>query len=90
MHTCQQLRRAFTHPTAQSFLLQEYGTLSDEAVIVGIKDESLDLYLFRIGVPVRAGINVSVPLRLVSERPSLSLSEPAVGSSAHELPEIVR
>jgi hypothetical protein len=40
------------------FSLQEYGTISDEAVIVGVKDESLDVYLFRIGVPLRVGINV--------------------------------
>ncbi|UJR26589.1 hypothetical protein I4U23_007909 [Adineta vaga] len=42
-------------------LIREYGTISDEAVIVGVKDESLDVYLFRIGVPVRAGIN-NLPL----------------------------
>ena len=34
---------------------KEYGTISDEAVISGIKDESLDIYLFRIGVPLRVG-----------------------------------
>ncbi|CAF1546892.1 unnamed protein product, partial [Adineta ricciae] len=42
-------------------LIKEYGTISDEAVIVGVKDESLDVYLFRIGVPVRVGIN-NLPL----------------------------
>ncbi|CAF4701183.1 unnamed protein product, partial [Rotaria socialis] len=36
----------------------EYGTISDEAVITGVKDESLDVYLFRIGVALRVGINV--------------------------------
>ncbi|CAF1285953.1 unnamed protein product [Adineta steineri] len=42
-------------------LIREYGTISDEAVIVGVKDESLDIYLFRIGVPLRVGIN-NLPL----------------------------
>ncbi|CAF1959385.1 unnamed protein product [Rotaria magnacalcarata] len=42
-------------------LIREYGTISDEAVIVGVKDESLDVYLFRIGVALRVGIN-NLPL----------------------------
>ncbi|CAF0864172.1 unnamed protein product [Rotaria sordida] len=42
-------------------LVREYGTISDEAVIVGVKDECLDIYLFRIGVPLRVGIN-NLPL----------------------------
>lgn len=40
------------------FIYKDYGTISDEAVIVGVKDESLDVYIFRIGVPLRIGINV--------------------------------
>jgi hypothetical protein len=51
--------------------LQEYGTISDQAVIVGVKDESLDVYLFRIGVPVRAGINVSNRLSFACDQGSL-------------------
>ncbi|CAM4876135.1 unnamed protein product [Rotaria socialis] len=42
-------------------LIREYGTISDEAVITGVKDESLDVYLFRIGVALRVGIN-NLPL----------------------------
>ncbi|CAF0883550.1 unnamed protein product [Didymodactylos carnosus] len=42
-------------------LVREYGTLQDEALIITVKDESLDVLLFRIGVPLRIGIN-NLPL----------------------------
>lgn len=67
---------------------QEYGTISDEAVIVGVKDESLDIYLFHIGVPLRVGINVSY-----ANDCSTSFSfliEFTVGSSTNKFPEIIQ
>jgi len=38
-------------------LVREYGSIADEAIIVNVKDQSLDIYLFRVGVALRVGIN---------------------------------